>query len=610
MGDDLLRRDLDRARARVDDPHAVDAERQQQVEPRRRQLLAGAPEAEHHRALVLLQHPHPGEQQRHPASHGRANQDRQHVGSLPPSRACGGRPRAVSGWQNRRARGRAARRSRQTRAAHQPTPDRRRERSAASPCDCATSASECARASCAALPRARRSSGPVAAHASRAPSDHERQHGQAVRHAEHAPSAARARRPLRSRDSTAAAAYSVAQRRSTIEHHRVEPQRRRWRATMASSIGRALRTTSSWPAVPRRRRAASTARAPSDRGRSAAPRPASGRRTATSPREHDQPDRAVRRWLGCALGQLPTPSRIVTNGPAWPKVVAVMQSFMDLFHRIYDVQGIVRVGGLALIARHRLRGDRDCSSASSCPATRCWSRPGIYCTSANPSQAPLLNIVWLNVIVMRRGDRRRHRRLLDRRQGRAEDLHAGEIAVLLEEAPAADAGVLRTPRRQDDHHRPLHADLPHLRARSSPASARWSYRRFLRFNVFGGIGWVLSMTLLGFTLGKVYPPITKQIDKVIIVIIAVSLMPMVDQLPRSTARRRRRRAERRRRDDGQARRRRRTARAPEGASKGRAAKRPRRSRFPKKAPAADPRRVRGPPARARRQALRGAAHAT
>jgi membrane protein DedA with SNARE-associated domain len=33
------------------------------------------------------------------------------------------------------------------------------------------------------------------------------------------------------------------------------------------------------------------------------------------------------------------------------------------------------------------------------------------------------------------------------------------------------------------------------------------------------------MTMLGFTLGKVYPPITKQIDKVIIVIIFVSLVP-------------------------------------------------------------------------------------
>ena len=54
-----------------------------------------------------------------------------------------------------------------------------------------------------------------------------------------------------------------------------------------------------------------------------------------------------------------------------------------------------------------------------------------------------------------------------------------------------------------------------------------SYRRFVAFNVFGGIGWSLSMTLLGFTLGSIYPPITKQIDKVIIVIIAVSLMPMV-----------------------------------------------------------------------------------
>ena len=54
---------------------------------------------------------------------------------------------------------------------------------------------------------------------------------------------------------------------------------------------------------------------------------------------------------------------------------------------------------------------------------------------------------------------------------------------------------------------------------------KMSYRRFLSFNVFGGIGWVLSMTLLGFTLGKIFPQITKQIDMVIIVIILVSLMP-------------------------------------------------------------------------------------
>ena len=56
---------------------------------------------------------------------------------------------------------------------------------------------------------------------------------------------------------------------------------------------------------------------------------------------------------------------------------------------------------------------------------------------------------------------------------------------------------------------------------------KMSYKRFISYNVFGGIGWSLSMTMLGFTLGKIHPQITKQIDKVIIVIMAVSLMPMV-----------------------------------------------------------------------------------
>ena len=52
-----------------------------------------------------------------------------------------------------------------------------------------------------------------------------------------------------------------------------------------------------------------------------------------------------------------------------------------------------------------------------------------------------------------------------------------------------------------------------------------NYRRFLSFNVFGGIGWVFSMVMLGFSLGELFPHLNKQIDKVIIVIIFVSLLP-------------------------------------------------------------------------------------
>jgi membrane-associated protein len=52
-----------------------------------------------------------------------------------------------------------------------------------------------------------------------------------------------------------------------------------------------------------------------------------------------------------------------------------------------------------------------------------------------------------------------------------------------------------------------------------------SYRRFAVFNVVGGIGWVTSMTLIGYLLGVEFPWLLQHIEKVIIVVVAVSLLP-------------------------------------------------------------------------------------
>jgi membrane-associated protein len=52
-----------------------------------------------------------------------------------------------------------------------------------------------------------------------------------------------------------------------------------------------------------------------------------------------------------------------------------------------------------------------------------------------------------------------------------------------------------------------------------------NYRRFVSYNVFGGIGWVLSMTLIGYGLATTWPGVTKHIELLIIVIIFVSLVP-------------------------------------------------------------------------------------
>jgi membrane-associated protein len=61
---------------------------------------------------------------------------------------------------------------------------------------------------------------------------------------------------------------------------------------------------------------------------------------------------------------------------------------------------------------------------------------------------------------------------------------------------------------------------------------RMKYSRFLSFNIFGGIGWVLSMTLAGYNLGGV-PVIRRNFEKVVIGIVVVSVLPIIIQYLRS-----------------------------------------------------------------------------
>lgn len=56
--------------------------------------------------------------------------------------------------------------------------------------------------------------------------------------------------------------------------------------------------------------------------------------------------------------------------------------------------------------------------------------------------------------------------------------------------------------------------------------------RFLSFNIFGSVGWVISMTLLGYFLGSI-PLIRAHFEKVLILIILISVLPVIFQLLRS-----------------------------------------------------------------------------
>ena len=57
-----------------------------------------------------------------------------------------------------------------------------------------------------------------------------------------------------------------------------------------------------------------------------------------------------------------------------------------------------------------------------------------------------------------------------------------------------------------------------------------AYRRFLFFNVFGGIGWVAGLTWAGYLLGKTVPNIDRHIHLVVAVVIVLSVLPIVGEI--------------------------------------------------------------------------------
>jgi membrane-associated protein len=66
--------------------------------------------------------------------------------------------------------------------------------------------------------------------------------------------------------------------------------------------------------------------------------------------------------------------------------------------------------------------------------------------------------------------------------------------------------------------------------------AGMGYPRFLAFNVFGGVGWVLLLTTLGYVLGG-HPLVRAHFEKVILGIIFVSVLPILIELVKARRRR-------------------------------------------------------------------------
>jgi len=64
-----------------------------------------------------------------------------------------------------------------------------------------------------------------------------------------------------------------------------------------------------------------------------------------------------------------------------------------------------------------------------------------------------------------------------------------------------------------------------------------AYRRFLFYNVAGGVGWVISMTWAGYLLGRAIPNVADYVHIIVVVVIILSVIPIVVEIARERRRR-------------------------------------------------------------------------
>jgi membrane-associated protein len=196
-----------------------------------------------------------------------------------------------------------------------------------------------------------------------------------------------------------------------------------------------------------------------------------------------------------------------------------MELIWDLFHRVYDVEFLVRTGGLValtvivftetgLLVGFFLPGDSLLVTA------------GIFAARGDLDLVTLNTSLSLAAIA---GDS----------CGYAIGARAGPKIFTREDSLFFNRKHLTSAKEFYDRHGGftifIARFMPIIRTFAPVVAgvAGMQYRKFIAYNVFGGIFWVLSMTLTGYFLGTMIPNIQERIHVVIAIVIFISLLPAV-----------------------------------------------------------------------------------
>ena len=206
----------------------------------------------------------------------------------------------------------------------------------------------------------------------------------------------------------------------------------------------------------------------------------------------------------------------------------MIEGVRNLLHQVYDVEGLIRTGGLLMLVVI-VFAETGLLVGFFLPGDSLLVTAGVFAAAGHLDIRLLLTLVTVAAVVgdqvgyyigfrtgphiFRREDSLFFKRAHLLRAHAFYERHGGKTIILARFMP-----IIRT-------FAPVVAGV-----------AEMEYRRFVSFNVVGGVLWVWSMSLLGFSLGRVIPDVDRHIHLVIVVVVFLSILPGIVEVVRGRGR--------------------------------------------------------------------------
>jgi len=205
-----------------------------------------------------------------------------------------------------------------------------------------------------------------------------------------------------------------------------------------------------------------------------------------------------------------------------------MEVLQDLLHRVYDVESIIKWGGLAMICGI-IFAETGLMIGFFLPGDSLLVTAGVFAAAGHIDLYTMLVLVSLCAVV---GDQLGY--YIGQKTGAA--LFNREDSLLFKRSH-----VLRAQQFYEKYGSKtivIARFVPIVRTFAPVVAGvgQMKYRRFVTYNVAGGILWVFSMVLLGFFIGNTVPDIDKHIHKVIVVVVFLSILPALIEVVRERRR--------------------------------------------------------------------------